>query len=141
VLSDSLNPPLSSISIPKLKAVVAGAEEDSMLKNLAVLELKILGMNPGAGNATDVDVDEKDRSLRENPAILDEQASSWRSTGTFRKGPTTTNVLVEWKLVNGWRPPPGHSSSTYCIMAERRIENLASGAVSAPGGLTAQGNP
>jgi hypothetical protein len=72
-----LNPPLSSISIPKrLNAVVAGAEEDSMLKSLAVLKLKIPGLHPAAGNAAGVDVEEKDRSLGENPKILDGRASS-----------------------------------------------------------------
>jgi hypothetical protein len=116
-----LNSLLSSVSILTLNAVAEAANEDSALRNLALLKAKVVQLQLGGGRAEDVD--ERSRSLSEAGEILDKRTNSWRSMGTFRR---TTNVLVEWKLVDGSRPPPGHSSSTYRAMAERRIKNLAS---------------
>ncbi|RSL86509.1 hypothetical protein CEP51_002759 [Fusarium floridanum] len=111
---------LSSLSISKLSAVVVGAPDDSMLQSLALLKVMILQLRLGVSNKDRVD--EKDRLLRET-GVLDERTR--RSTGTFRKGSTTSDVLVEWKLIDNSYTPPGHSTSTYRAMAENRIKNLA----------------
>ncbi|KAM5346257.1 hypothetical protein ACJ41O_009262 [Fusarium nematophilum] len=111
---------LSSLSISKLNAVVAGAPDDSMLQSLALLKVMVLQLRLGASSADKVD--EKDRSLRET-GRLDERTR--RSTGTFRKGSTSADVLVEWKFIDGSHTPSGHSTATYRAMAEHRIKNLA----------------
>ncbi|KAK4442438.1 prion-inhibition and propagation-domain-containing protein [Podospora aff. communis PSN243] len=130
-----LNSFLSSINIQSLNAVVAEADEGSMLQNLAVLKLKVLELQFGTRSSEAV----ANIKLRESPGVLDERKK--RSLGTLRKvsnstsvlvfpgtprqGPDYTNVLVEWKFVDGTRAPPGHSSSTYRAMTEHRIKNLA----------------
>ncbi|KAJ4309383.1 hypothetical protein N0V84_011531 [Fusarium piperis] len=111
---------LSSLSISKLNAVAASAPDDSMLQSLALLKVMILQLRLGDGNADRVD--EKDRSLR-NMGAIDERTR--RSTGTFGKGSTSTDVLVEWKLIDDSNTPPGYSAVTYRAMAENRIKNLA----------------
>ncbi|KAF5710956.1 RNA helicase [Fusarium mundagurra] len=111
---------LSSLNISKLNAVAAGAPDDSMLQSLALLKVMVLQFQLGARNAEKVD--EKDRSLRET-GLLDERTK--RSTGVFRKGTTSTDVLVEWKLIDGSHTPPGHTAATYRAMAGNRIKNLA----------------
>ncbi|KAF4449579.1 hypothetical protein F53441_7146 [Fusarium austroafricanum] len=111
---------LSSLNISKLNAVAAGAPDDSMLQSLALLKVMVLQLQLGARNADKVD--EKDRSLRET-GQLDDRTK--RTIGVFRKGATSTDVLVEWKLIDGSHIPPGHSAATYRAMAEHRIKNLA----------------
>ncbi|WKT51430.1 hypothetical protein QSH57_016400 [Fusarium oxysporum f. sp. vasinfectum] len=90
------------------------------MQSLALLKVMVLQLQLGARNADKVD--EKDRSLRET-GPLDERTK--RSTGVFRKGATSTDVLVEWKLIDGSHIPPGHTAATYRAMAGNRIKNLS----------------
>ncbi|KAK2674945.1 hypothetical protein RAB80_009929 [Fusarium oxysporum f. sp. vasinfectum] len=90
------------------------------MQSLALLKVMVLQLQLGARNADKVD--EKDRSLRET-GPLDERTK--RSTGVLRKGATSTDVLVEWKLIDGSHIPPGHTAATYRAMAGNRIKNLA----------------
>ncbi|KAF9776281.1 hypothetical protein IL306_005559 [Fusarium sp. DS 682] len=115
-----VNSLLSSLNVSKLNAVAAGAPDDSMLQSLALLKVMVLQLQLGVRNTDKVD--EKDRSLREM-GPLDERTK--RSTGVFRKGTSTSDVIVEWKIVDGSHIPPGHTAATYRAMAEHRIKNLA----------------
>jgi hypothetical protein len=110
----------SSLNISKLNAVAAGAPDDSMLQSLAILKVMVLQLQLGARDADKVD--EKDMSLRET-GRMDERTKM--PTGVFRKGTTSTDVLVEWKFIDGAHIPPGHSAATYRAMAGNRIKNLA----------------
>ncbi|KAF5531057.1 hypothetical protein FPHYL_13974 [Fusarium phyllophilum] len=104
---------------PVAIAVATGAPDDSMLQSLALLKVMVLQLQLGAHNAEKID--EKDRPLRET-GPLDERTR--RSTEVFRKGTNSTDVLVEWKLIDGSHIPPGHTTAMYHAMEGNRIKNL-----------------
>jgi len=67
----------------------------------------------------------RDRMLRETESTTDERTN--RCLGTFRQADTTKDdVLVEWKLADSSRIPPGHANTSFHDMAKSRFQSLAS---------------